>query len=468
MSNNCPRLDNNMHSTSMDESRVEIRTCVELLQRSIEISATRGKNSPEARKAFLKGQVAFEACMRTLRRNFETAPTFLPGAFTSTPPSPSVAPCSYLSQQATGRASLDIDCLPLPAAPVISPWQPMSVNYGIYTPKILANHVRASSEVESNASTSSLADTRWGMGLVHPQACHRVDVTNKIQQLTPPKDAATTLYDEAWIRDLIGKVARHSSLIGSQSMQFSSPFKEMPFDTQAKNRNNSDGAKGDNQSAKAWEAKCSCNEREESDNRSSLSSHHRRWSRTMMNTAENSVESSDDASSTQSMGTDGSTGRSIDGSVSRGSPENSQNYSNSRPSLSQSSFLSFLAKMESIGVITRQIQKKEGAPDLVVGFTVVASKLGDWKELRKEWFMAGKVGQVYRPSSLHQMLRRRGFYPTMKTHRTSHGHDFENSMSCVLDTTSQRRYTQSKASLSPDVAEERRRAPKRRKSTHDT
>ena len=180
----------------------------------------------------------------------------------------------------------------------------------------------------------------------------------------------------------------------------------------------------------------------------------------MMNAAESSIESlsSDDSSSSK--------GRSRDGSASRGSPANTQNY-NSNPSMYQCSFHSFLAKMESEGVITRQMQKKEGAPDLAVGFTVVEGKLDDWKELRKEWFMAGKVGQVYRPSSLHQMLRRRGFYPTMKTHRTSHGHDFENSMSYVLDETSQRRYNQSKTSPSPAVADERRRATKRRMSPED-
>ena len=383
-----------------------------------------------------------------MKNTLETAPIWLTGSLTRTPsPTLPVVPLgNSWPSQATGNFTA------LPATQAKS----MVANNGTSTPQLHAKQVRACS-AESNSSTSSLADSRRGMGLVLQQADHCVDVANKLQQVTPSFDA--TLHQEDFIRDLIGKIVRGHGT-GSQHSQFSSPFVDMRVENQAKRSRAVTGSR-EGLSAKAWEAKCSSIERDESDDSSSLSSHHSGWSKTtMMNAAENSVESSssDDSSSSKGM--------SRDESASRGSPANTQNY-NSKPSMYHCSFHSFLAKMESEGVITRQMQKKEGAPDLAVGFTVVEGKLDDWKELRKEWFMAGKVGQVYRPSSLHQMLRRRGFYPTMKTHRTSHGHDFENSMSYVLDETSQRRYNQSKTSPSPAVADERRRATKRRMSPDD-
>jgi hypothetical protein len=441
-----PRPDNNVHSTSTEDRLAQIYACMELLQRSIDIGSTQGRNSQEAIAAFVKGQAAFEACMK---KTFETAPVSWHGSFTTTP-SPTL-PIFLRGNSSPPQATSNFTALPAAQA------KSMVANNGTSTPQLHAKQVRACS-VESNSSTSSSADSRRGMGLVLQQADHCVDVANKLQQVTPSFDAAITHHQDDLIRDLIGKIVRGYG-IGSQPGQFSSPFVDMRVENQAKRRKGSDGGvKGDSLSSKAWEAKCSSNERDESDDSSSLSSQHSGWSRTTMNPAENSVESSDDSSSSKGM--------SIDGSASRGSPANTQNY-NSKPSVYQCSFHSFLAKMESAGVITRQMQKKEGAPDLAVGFTVVEGKLDDWKELRKEWFMAGKVGQVYRPSSLHQMLRRRGFYPTMKTHRTSHGHDFENSMSYVIDETSQRRYNQSKTSPSPAVAEERRRATKRRMSPDD-
>jgi len=105
-------------------------------------------------------------------------------------------------------------------------------------------------------------------------------------------------------------------------------------------------------------------------------------------------------------------------------------------------FLRFLRCMEDLGVVVRHLQR-EGQVMEVVGWAVVEGKMEDWRRLRKEWFMNGKEGKVYKPNSMYQVMRRLGFFPTLRTRRTSHGCDFEYGDTYVLDKS--KRYGQSYA-----------------------
>jgi hypothetical protein len=41
--------------------------------------------------------------------------------------------------------------------------------------------------------------------------------------------------------------------------------------------------------------------------------------------------------------------------------------------------------------------------------------------------MEGKEGKDYKPNSLYQIMRRLGYFPTMRSSRAGHGHDFDGS-----------------------------------------
>jgi hypothetical protein len=103
-------------------------------------------------------------------------------------------------------------------------------------------------------------------------------------------------------------------------------------------------------------------------------------------------------------------------------------------------FLRFLRCLEDRGIVVRQM-RGEGHLEEVVGWTVVEGRMEEWRTLRKEWFMNGKEGKVYKPNSMYQVMRRLGFFPTLQTRRTSHGYDFEYSDAYVLD--KGKRYVQS-------------------------
>eukprot|EP00285_Hemiselmis_virescens_P009425 CAMPEP_0173380020 /NCGR_PEP_ID=MMETSP1356-20130122/2802_1 /TAXON_ID=77927 ORGANISM="Hemiselmis virescens, Strain PCC157" /NCGR_SAMPLE_ID=MMETSP1356 /ASSEMBLY_ACC=CAM_ASM_000847 /LENGTH=118 /DNA_ID=CAMNT_0014333493 /DNA_START=19 /DNA_END=375 /DNA_ORIENTATION=- len=95
--------------------------------------------------------------------------------------------------------------------------------------------------------------------------------------------------------------------------------------------------------------------------------------------------------------------------------------------------------MEARGVIVQHVLV-EGCSEQVVGWSVVEGQMEEWRRLRKEWFMEGKEGKVYKPNSMYQVMRRLGFFPTMQTLRASHGCDFEFSDTYVLNNS--KRYVQ--------------------------
>ena len=48
----------------------------------------------------------------------------------------------------------------------------------------------------------------------------------------------------------------------------------------------------------------------------------------------------------------------------------------------------------------------------IFGWKVCDGKEKEWAERRKQWFMQGKEGKVYKPNSMFQILRRLGYFPT--------------------------------------------------------
>jgi hypothetical protein len=104
-------------------------------------------------------------------------------------------------------------------------------------------------------------------------------------------------------------------------------------------------------------------------------------------------------------------------------------------------FLQFLETLERDGIIDRMLS--DDVPENlggVCGWTIKEGKLEEWQERRKNWFMEGKEGKVFKPNSLYQILRRLGFFPTMRSSRAGHGHDFE--ASTIFRWDPDRRYMQ--------------------------
>eukprot|EP00961_Rhodomonas_salina_P039383 529308-Rhodomonas_salina.1 len=67
-----------------------------------------------------------------------------------------------------------------------------------------------------------------------------------------------------------------------------------------------------------------------------------------------------------------------------------------------------------------------------------------WVCNTQAWFMEGKEGKEYKPNSFYQILRRLGFFPTLRSSRAGHGYDFEASSTFQWD--SERKYIQRRRS----------------------
>mmetsp|Transcript_46788 Transcript_46788/g.110169 ORF Transcript_46788/g.110169 Transcript_46788/m.110169 type:complete len:174 (-) Transcript_46788:117-638(-) len=104
-------------------------------------------------------------------------------------------------------------------------------------------------------------------------------------------------------------------------------------------------------------------------------------------------------------------------------------------------FLSLLEKLEQDGILERSFANH--VPDNlngVSGWTIKEGKMEEWHLRRKAWFMEGKEGKEYKPNSFYQILRRLGFFPTLRSSRAGHGYDFEASSTFQWD--SERKYIQ--------------------------
>mmetsp|Transcript_51861 Transcript_51861/g.161348 ORF Transcript_51861/g.161348 Transcript_51861/m.161348 type:complete len:585 (+) Transcript_51861:135-1889(+) len=104
-------------------------------------------------------------------------------------------------------------------------------------------------------------------------------------------------------------------------------------------------------------------------------------------------------------------------------------------------FLKLLEDLEKDGVIERHLDAR--VPENlggVCGWTVKEGMMDEWQRRRQAWFMEGKEGKEYKPNSLYQIMRRLGYFPTMRSSRAGHGHDFEGSS--VFRWDPDRRYTQ--------------------------
>ena len=104
-------------------------------------------------------------------------------------------------------------------------------------------------------------------------------------------------------------------------------------------------------------------------------------------------------------------------------------------------FLKLLEDLETDGVIERQfgtdLPEQLGG---VSGWVVKEGMMPEWQRRRQAWFMEGKEGREFKPNSLYQIMRRLGFFPTMRSSRAGHGHDFEGSS--VFRWDADRRYSQ--------------------------
>ncbi|EKX42625.1 hypothetical protein GUITHDRAFT_153494 [Guillardia theta CCMP2712] len=108
---------------------------------------------------------------------------------------------------------------------------------------------------------------------------------------------------------------------------------------------------------------------------------------------------------------------------------------------SGNSFLQFLEVLETDGVVVRHFGKVPSRLKGICGWTVKDHMMDEWHRRRREWFMAGKEGKIYKPNSLYQILRRLGFFPTEGTKRASHGLDFEGSRTFWWDEGLRNKYT---------------------------
>ncbi|EKX35394.1 hypothetical protein GUITHDRAFT_155502 [Guillardia theta CCMP2712] len=108
------------------------------------------------------------------------------------------------------------------------------------------------------------------------------------------------------------------------------------------------------------------------------------------------------------------------------------------------SFLKFIMQLDREEIVELQygdVPEKLGG---IFGWKVCDGKEKEWAERRKQWFMQGKEGKVYKPNSMFQILRRLGYFPTENTRRASHGLDFENSRTFQWDGRRQTKYLQKK------------------------
>mmetsp|Transcript_29631 Transcript_29631/g.47708 ORF Transcript_29631/g.47708 Transcript_29631/m.47708 type:complete len:629 (-) Transcript_29631:712-2598(-) len=103
-------------------------------------------------------------------------------------------------------------------------------------------------------------------------------------------------------------------------------------------------------------------------------------------------------------------------------------------------FLKLLEQLEEEGIIERQFGIVPDTLGGVNGWTVKEGMMENWQRRRQAWFMEGKEGKEYKPNSLYQIMRRLGFFPTMRSSRAGHGHDFEGSTIFKWD--SERKYSQ--------------------------
>uniref|UniRef100_A0A7S0EG25 Uncharacterized protein n=1 Tax=Hanusia phi TaxID=3032 RepID=A0A7S0EG25_9CRYP len=118
---------------------------------------------------------------------------------------------------------------------------------------------------------------------------------------------------------------------------------------------------------------------------------------------------------------------------------------------SGSSFLQFLEVLENDGIVVRHFGKVPSRLRGICGWTVKERMMEEWHKRRREWFMAGKEGKVFKPNSFYQILRRLGFFPTEGTKRASHGLDFEGSRTFWWDEGLRNKYTHRRISQSSHV-----------------
>jgi len=463
---------NNILTTSQAQS--DIQRCIKLLQKSIEMNSVPGSSSLEAQAAYVMGQAAFEECSK---QYFAGGASSLLG--TTAAPNPllgmTVAPTSSTLAWPQQVTSTSRD------SSLISSWRLESSH-----PLGLANATTTVWPRNGEVVGQDSRDSRFQSSTPSSSSLKNPPTSFVVHEVGQPLAMSNVVQHEAARKHL-----SHDSV--SECFKLSAPSAPWQGGNFSRHSQDLDGLGGYPAKAAKTAARSKHEEKDDKERKkkdmndghgwrrgaagglslqqiqkiagSDYSSLSYEWSKKLVGSsmAENSAES-DDSSCAQANSVTCSASSSSGASD---GPPSDHGQPGHNISMTQSAFMDFLADMAARGVIVRQILKQEGAQDLVVGFTVVDGKLEEWKQLRKEWFMEGKEGQIYRPNSLHQVLRRRGYFPTMKARRTSHGYDFEDSMSYVLD---QRRcYAKKKkrtncSSIYGDYERESTRVPKRRMS----